>query len=268
MKSVAWPGLEAGRLERDVLDQQQPGRPDRLDGQRLALGDDEALLVAQPRRGGGRDEEQDQPEVGEQRRHLGVLVAVAVEEARAVRVGRLADAEARSAAGRAWTSSAGTPAIAARSGSRGSKYGSGWATRTSLTPRHSRGVRSSVQTTIDTTSTTSAALNHGERKTENTDSRSMSVDDGRPEDAGRSGRGRVLDRGRVVGRRAEREVGELLDGHPDDRQQGQEDDLDDREVDRREQVPQPVPEAGGDVAAGRSGSGRRGDGRARDGSSP
>ena len=93
------------------------------------------------------------------------------------------------------------------------------------------------------------------------------VDDGRAQD-GVVADVRRLDRGRVVRRGPEREVGELLDRHPDDREQQQEDDLEDREVDRREQVPQPVPEPGGDVAAGRSGSGRRGDGRARDGSSP
>ena len=42
-------GVEAGRLEVEVLDQQQAGRADRLDRQRLALGDDQALLVAEPR---------------------------------------------------------------------------------------------------------------------------------------------------------------------------------------------------------------------------
>ena len=78
----------------------------------------------------------------------------------------------------------------------------------------------------------------------------------------------LVHRRRVVGRRAEGEVGQLLDGHADDRQQGQEDDLEDREVDRREEVPQPVAHAGWDVPAGRSGGGRRDGGRARDGSSP
>ena len=51
-------------------------------------------------------------------------------------------------------------------------------------------------------------------------------------------------RGRVVGRRAEREVGQLVDGHADDRQQRQEDDLEDGEVDRREQLPQARTRAG------------------------
>jgi hypothetical protein len=48
--------------------------------------------------------------------------------------------------------------------------------------------------------------------------------------------GRLQGRG-VVRRGSEGEVGELLDGHPDDREQQQEGDLEDREVDRREEVP-------------------------------
>ena len=113
----------------------------------------------------------------------------------------------------------------------------------SLTPRHSFGVRSRVQTTIEMTSTTRPALNHGERKTENSESRSISVDHGRAEDRVVAGVGR-LERRRVVRRGPEGEIGELLDGHPDDREQQQEDDLEDREIDRREQVPQPVARLG------------------------
>ncbi len=69
----------------------------------------------------------------------------------------------------------------------------------------------------------------------------------------------------VVGRGAEREVGQLLDRHPDDGHQHQEDDLGDGEVDRREEPPQSLPDAGEDVGAGRSGGGRGDDGRGRDG---
>ena len=58
MKSVGLAGLEPGRLEVEVLDQQQAGRADRLDRERLALGDDQALLVAEPRRHRGGDQEQ------------------------------------------------------------------------------------------------------------------------------------------------------------------------------------------------------------------
>ena len=85
--------VEAGRLEVDVLDQQQAGRPDRLDGQGFALGHDQALLVAQPRGRSGGHEEGDQPGVREQGRHLGELVAIAIQEPRARRIGRLANVE-------------------------------------------------------------------------------------------------------------------------------------------------------------------------------
>ena len=56
-------GVEAGRLEVEVPDEEQAGRADRLDRQRLALGDDETLLVAEPRGRRGRDEEQDRARV-------------------------------------------------------------------------------------------------------------------------------------------------------------------------------------------------------------
>ena len=46
---------------------------------------------------------------------------------------------------------------------------------------------------------------------------------------------------RVVARRSEREARQLADGHPDDREQSHDDDLDDGEVDRREQPPQAHP---------------------------
>ena len=75
----------------------------------------------------------------------------------------------------------------------------------------------------------------------------------------------LVHRGGVVGRGAEREVGQLLDRHPDDGHQHQEDDLGDGEIDRREEPPQSLPDAGEDVGAGRSGGGRGDDGRGRDG---
>ena len=110
---------------------------------------DEPLLVAESRGHRRRDEEEDQPEVGEERRHLRVLVAVAVDVDGPVVGADLADPEAAAADDAGQRPLRPTPVIAARSGSRGSKYGSGWTTRTSATPRHSRGVRSSVQTMID-----------------------------------------------------------------------------------------------------------------------
>ncbi len=163
--------------------------------------------------------------------------------------------------------SAGTASIAARSGRIGSKNGSGWSTRMSLTPRHSRGVRSSVQTTIDRIRTTSAALNHGERKIVNTDNRSSASTTPAPNSGSYRACMSVQRRG-VVGRRPGRERRHLADRHADDREERQEDDLEDGEVDRREEVPQPVPEAGGDVPAGRSGRGRPRDLAARDGRAP
>ena len=123
-----------------------------------------------------------------------------------------------------------------------------------------------MQTTIDTIRTTSATLNHGERKIVKTHSRSRTSTSAGPEQRVVP-RVEVVQRGRVVRRRAQREVGDLADRHPDHRHQCQEDDLGDGEVDRREQAPQPVPEPGGQAAAGRSGGGRPGDLAARDGSS-
>ena len=87
-------GVEPGRLEVEVLHEQQPGRADRLDGERLALGDHEPLLVTQSGGDGGRDQEQDQPGMGQERRHLRVLVTIAVEIAGPVVGTRLADLEA------------------------------------------------------------------------------------------------------------------------------------------------------------------------------
>ena len=65
--------------------------------------------------------------------------------------------------------------IAARSGSAGSKKGSGWTTRMSVDWRHSRGVRFSVQTTIEMSSRTRLELNHHELKTLKTWSRSRKL---------------------------------------------------------------------------------------------
>ena len=55
--------------------------------------------------------------------------------------------------------------MAARSGRTGSKNGSGWTTRMSVAWRHSRGVRLSVQATIEISSRTRLALNHTELNT-------------------------------------------------------------------------------------------------------
>ena len=118
MKSARLAGLEEpGRLEAEVLDEEQARRPDRLDGERVALGHDQALLVAERRRHDRGDEEQDQPEVGQQRRHLRVLVPIAVEVADPVDL-RLAELEAMPAQRRPDARRRPTPVIAARSGQR------------------------------------------------------------------------------------------------------------------------------------------------------
>ena len=113
-----------------------------------------------------------------------------------------------------------------------------------------------MQTTIEVTSTRSDRLNHGDRKTVNTPSRSRTVDQRRPE--GRVVAGvDLVHRRRVVAGRAEGEVGQLLEGHPDDGHQGQQDDLDDGEVDRREQAPEALPEPGQRIGrGGAEGAGR------------
>ncbi len=73
------------------------------------------------------------------------------------------------------TSAAATSVIAARSGSRGSKNGSGWATRTVDTSRHSFGVRSSVQITMEVTSTTRPIPKMPDLKMPNAPSRSRTL---------------------------------------------------------------------------------------------
>ena len=78
-------GVEARGLELEVAHQQQARRADRLHGQRLALGHDQPLLVAQPRGHRRGDEEHDEARVGEQRGHLRPAVAIAVEVRRAGR---------------------------------------------------------------------------------------------------------------------------------------------------------------------------------------
>ena len=87
-------GVEARRLEVEVLDQQQAGRADRLDRERAAHRDDQALLVAEARGDGGGDQEGDQAGVRQQRRQLRVLVPVAVHEVPAVGGRRLAHVQA------------------------------------------------------------------------------------------------------------------------------------------------------------------------------
>ena len=65
-----------------------------------------------------------------------------------------------------------TPARSARSGRFGSYQASGWTTRISALCRHSRGVRSMVQATMEMINTTSPTLNQAELNTWNSCRRS------------------------------------------------------------------------------------------------
>ena len=87
-------GLETGRLEVQVLDQQEAGRADRLHRQGGPLRDDQTQFITEPRGHRGREQEEHQAGVGEQGGHPGVLVAVAIQEAGSIRSGRLAHSEA------------------------------------------------------------------------------------------------------------------------------------------------------------------------------
>jgi hypothetical protein len=72
-----------GSLEAEALETEQALRPDRLHGGRLAGPEHEACLRAEPAGHTGCDEEQDQPEVSEQRGHLRVSIAIPVQVAKA-----------------------------------------------------------------------------------------------------------------------------------------------------------------------------------------
>ena len=202
--------------------------------------------------------------MGEQRRHLRVLVAIAVQVARAVRIGRLADAKAAAAAGPSRRRPPARRPSPPGPGSRGSKNGSGWATRTSRTPRHSFGVRSRVHTTIERTSTTSAAPNHARPEDREHRQPLERFDQPAPEERVVA-RVDLVHRGRVVGSGAEREVGQLLDRHADEGHQHEQDDLGDREIDGCEQPPHALADPGQDVRARGTCRSRWDDGRSRDG---
>ena len=149
MKSVGMPVSNPGASKPRFLTSSRPGVPIGWTVSDSPSGDHQALLVAEPRGHRGRDEEQDQPEVGEQRRHLRVLVAIAVDVHGAVVGADLADPEAAAAhdAGQRppprRRSSPHGPAAAGRRTARAGRPGR------RPTPRHSRGVRSSVHTMIE-----------------------------------------------------------------------------------------------------------------------
>ena len=115
-----------------------------------------------------------------------------------------------------------------------------------------------VQATIDRIRTTSPMLNQIELNTWNSCSRSSAS-------TTPGGQRRVVDRVElvhlvgVVGRRAEREARQLAQRHADDREQREDADLEDGEVDRGQQAPDGVGDAGRDARArdARPAAGRR-----------
>ena len=119
---------------------------------------------------------------------------------------------------------------------------------------------------IETARTTSDSVNQVEVKIWKTWSRSSASTIAGAEDRVVA----VVDlghRGRVVGRRAEGERRQLADGHPDDGEQRQDDDLGDREVDRRQQAPDRATEPGRRIQLWRAGAGE-GRGRTGDRTAP
>ena len=130
----------------------------------------------------GRDEEQDQPDVADQRRQLRPAVAVAVDVRRRRRPPRLADDEPVAPEdrrdGRRVDARPSPPGRAAS----GRRTASGWTTRISLDWRHSRGVRSSVQTTIEMTRTMQPDAEPGRGEDVEELEPLERVDDARPED--------------------------------------------------------------------------------------
>ena len=134
------------------------------------------------------------------------------------------------------TPSAETPDIAARSGRRGSKNGSGLVDPDlgHAAPQLGRPIERADDDRDDQDHEPGAEPRRAE---DGEDAQPLhDVHDARAQDRVVAGV-QVVERRRVVGRRAEGEVGQLLDRHPDDREQGQDDDLGDGEVDRGQQAP-------------------------------
>ena len=167
------------------------------------------------------DEEQDQPEVADERRQLRPAVAVAVQEPRRRR-GRSRRrttnrCRPERAGDRPRPTGPGPAAIDTRSGRRGSKYAGGWTTRIAADCCHSRGVRSSVQTRIENDE-------HEERDAERRRGEDVEQLEPLQEVDQPDAEHRLVDRpepvhlGRVVAGGAEGEAGQLADRHAEHRQ--------------------------------------------------
>ena len=158
----------------DVLDQQVVGSAHGLDRRGLALTQEDNGLVAQGGSDGAAGQEQDQAEVGEQRGQLEILVAVAVEVADGLveRVGGhldrlLADLEVTAAQDLGQLVGCGVVRVREP----GALVEPEVEERRRLDDAHvvrgapQSGVRSSVHTTMLTTSRVSRKTNHGAEKT-------------------------------------------------------------------------------------------------------
>ena len=181
----------------------------------------------------------------EQRRHLRVLVAVAVEEPPAVLVGRRPDAEAVAPQDRAdirfghagHRCAVGQDRVEERLRLGDPDFGD-------PAPQSWRAVQGADHDRDD---------QHEQRRAEPDRSEHLEdaeplqrLDDTRPEQ-GVVAQVELVHREAVVPGRAEGEIGQLLDRHPDDREQDDDDDLGDREVDRGQQAPQALPDPGDGV---------------------
>ena len=93
VKSAKLPSARRGASNPKFFTTSRPGVPIGWTVWRLAPGEQEPGLDAEPGRDRGRDEEQDEPGVGQQRRQLRPAVAVAVEVDRAVGLALGPDAE-------------------------------------------------------------------------------------------------------------------------------------------------------------------------------
>ena len=261
MKSDGMPVSKPGASKPRFLTSSRPGVPIGWTVSDSPFRDDQALLVAEARGHGRRDEEQDQPEVGEERRHLRVLVAVAVDVARAVGVGRLADAEPAPRARPRATSAALDPGHRRAIGQARveERLRLGDPDRRHVPPQPRRPVER-ADDDRDDEDDQGPSRRWRDLKIAKAPSRSSTPTAAGPEDRVVAGVD-LVHRRRVVAGRAEREVGQLLEGHPDDREDRQEDDLDDGEVDRRQEPPQPLPELGQRVGRRAGGRGRANGGR-------
>ena len=261
--------IEPGRLEPIAPEDEEAGRPDRLHRDRLAPGDDEAFLDPEPARDGGRHEEQDEAGVREQRRHLRVLVAIAVDVTDPVAAGLLAHPEAVPAEDRgerrgvyaAEGRPIGQPRVVIR-------VGLGDADVARLSPQAGRPVERADDDRDEEKDERAAEP----RRAEDVEDLGAleEIDDGGAEDRVVA----IVDLahlGQVVGAPGagtEREARQLADDEPHGRHDPEHDDLEHRELDRGAQPPERAAETRERIEPGRAGGAREVGRRRRDDPTP